>query len=214
VIEVLDNASPMKRCSHITHQNSENTYVGGGIMDCVRLSEARGCDNLLLIVNDIEPMTPILIDEFESAIEREPGLIQVAASVTHDSSPHSTIYPWMVSQSSSKLRRVPHSDLLCCIIRNSFIRSFGGFPHSRGGWGYDWEIAYHALDGKHRIAVADWCMVAHQDRLTVNDRRTRYVEMLEVYADRYPNLEFTIERIIAEHWRKGTIQMVDHEELR
>lgn len=186
--------------------------MGGGIIDCLRLSETRGCDNLLLIVNDIDLITPIVIDEFESALERVPGLIQVAASVTEKSTPHSKIYPWMVTQGSLKLRRVPHSDLLCCITRNSFVRSFGGFPFSRGGWGFDWELAFQALHRSRRIAVADWCVVGHQDKLTINDRRGRYEEMLQVYADRYPHLEFAIDRVVAEYWNHGTIQMVDDEE--
>jgi hypothetical protein len=202
-IEVLDNASPANRCSCVTQQNPTNTYIGGGIIDCYRLAEARECDNLFLVVNDIDPGTPIVIEQFEGALEKDQRLVQVAAAVTHDSSPHSTVYPWMVTQSSPKIRRVPHSDLLCCVIRTSFIRSFGGFPPSQGGWGYDWELAYQALLHGLHIAIADLSIVRHEDTLTANSIRLRGSEMFDVYNDRYPNSEFALQRTLTEYWRRG-----------
>ncbi len=214
VIEVLDNASPRNRCTCITQQNTENTYVGGGIIDCYRLAEARNCDNLFLVVNDIEPATPIVIEQFEEALDKDPALVQIAASMTFDSMPHAINYPWMLTQPSKRLRRVPHSDLLCCIIRNSFIRSFNGFPPSCGGWGYDWELAHQARLQRLKIAAADWCVVRHEDRVSVESaaagsKRSKYDEMLTVYKKRYPESEFTIKRTIAEYWRDNKLQLVD-----
>ena len=213
-IEVLDNASPQNRCSCITAQNPVNTYIGGGIIDCCRLAEAAKCDNLFFVANDIDPITPIVVAQFEAAFAHDPSLVQLSASLTHDSSPHAAVYPWMVAQPSQKTRRAPHSDLLCCIIRNSFLSSFGGFPLSRGGWGYDWELAHQALLQRFRIAVADWCVVKHEDKLSLDNehmgvKRSRHREMLNIYQSRYPNQEFAIQRTVAEYWSRGVIQMGD-----
>jgi hypothetical protein len=208
-IEVLDNASQMNRCSCITQQNTVNTYIGGGIVDCFRLANAHYCDNLFFIVNDIEPITPIVIDHFETALAKDRRLVQVAASVTSDSTPHAEFYPWMVALASQKLRRVPHADLLCCIIQNSFIQSFGGFLPSRGGWGYDWELAHQALIQGRHIAIADSSVVRHKDDSDVESRRTKYREMIDTYKSRYPNSEFLIQHTMAEYWIRGTIQFAD-----
>jgi hypothetical protein len=210
-IDVLDNASPSNRCNCITQQNAENTYIGGGITDCLRLAEARSCENLFFLVNDIEPTTPIVVDQFEQALAQNPTLVQVAAAVTRDSTPHSAYYPWMLAHPSNNLRRVPHSDLLCCIVRTPFIRSFNGFPPSRGGFGYDWELAYQALLGGLQIAIADWCVVRHEDKIiaegeAAGSKRSKEDEMINVYKNRYPHSEFAIIHTIAEYWRRGVIQ--------
>jgi hypothetical protein len=211
VIDVLDNASPSNRCSCITYQNTKNLFVGGGIIDCYRLAEEHNCDNLFLVVNDIEPLTPIVIEQFERELAKDPSLVQVTASLTSDSTPQATIYPWMVVDPSQRLRSVPHSDLLCCIIRPGLIRSFDRFPPSRGGWGYDWEIAHQARLQKLRIATADWCVVRHEDKVTAGNaaassKCNKYGEMLTVYRSRYPQFEFALDHTIVEYWRQGSIQ--------
>jgi hypothetical protein len=211
-IEVLDNASPANRSRYITRHNTVNTYIGGGIIDCCKLSQARNCDNLFFLVNDIEPLTPIVVDEFEHALASNPNVVQLAASITRDSSPQAIVYPWMVTQGSPVMRRVPHSDLLCCIMRNSFIRSFGGFPVSKGGWGYDLELAYQAFTRGLHIAVADWCVVRHENSVSVAVQQSRYHEMLQVYASRYPNREFDVDLVVAEGWRRGLIRMSDKQD--
>jgi hypothetical protein len=201
-IHVLDNASPRNRCSHISFQNPENTGIGGGIVDCFRLAAERCCDSLMLIANDIIPLSSIVIDQFEETLSRSPNLVQLSAAVSPDSSPQGTVYPWMVAQNSQNIRPAPHSDLLCCIVRCSFIHSFGGFVSSRGGWGYDWEIAYRALHQGKQIAIADWCVVRHEDRLSVDERIIRYGELLDVYATRYPKNEFFIENTVSEYQKR------------
>lgn len=205
-IDVLDNASPTNLCSRVTQYNRVNSFIGGGIIDAFRIAETRNCDNLFFLVNDIDPITPIVVGQFEAELLRNERLIQVAASVTIGSSPHTNAYPWMVAQPSQQLRRVPHSDLLCCIIPTSFVRSFGGFPMSRGGWGYDWELAYQARVRDRHIAVADWCVVRHIDNSDAVSKRNKHIEMLDIYKSRYPKFELDIRCTIADYWKRGMIK--------
>jgi hypothetical protein len=210
-IDVLDNASPRNRCTCVTIQNPKNTYIGGGILDCYRLAEARTCDNLFFIVNDVTPASPIIIEQFEATFAANPEVVQLTAAVTNDSKPQADIYPWMVSQRRDEVRLIPHADLLCCMIRMKFIESFGAFPMSQTGWGYDWEIAHQARLQNLKIAVADWSIIEHRDgdnSLGPTSRRNKIGEMLSVYKTRYPAIDFTIDHILAEYWKSGKIQFV------
>jgi hypothetical protein len=213
-IAVLDNASVNNRCTCITHQSHENTYIGGGILRCLELASLHNCDTLFLVVNDIQPATPIVIDDFEREMKSDLTLVQIGAAITSDSTPQAGLYPWMIAQPRRSLRRVPHSDLLCCILNVPFIRAFGDFPQSRGGWGYDLEIAYQGLIKHRSIAIADWCTVKHEDT-NVNasvpggyfiSQQDKYAEMRAVYRHRYPKSEFDIGNILHEYWKRGAFK--------
>jgi hypothetical protein len=195
-IAVIDNASPRNRCTCITHQNSHNTYIGGGLQDCIRLAEAQGSDFLFFVANDICPQSPIDINRFECAMSDNRCVVQVGAAVT-PTSDKANCYPWMVAQNGRDTRPVPHCDLLCCILRLSFIREFGGFPPSRSGWGYDWDIAYQAACRGRVVMISDLDIISHHGGdaggvPVAGCEEDKRAEMLAVYADRYPNIRMKI----------------------
>jgi hypothetical protein len=159
-IFVLDNASPTNRASCVTHRNRRNSYVGGGIRDCLALARAAEARFLLYCANDVECLTPLVISEFEAVMMGDPEVVLVSSAVSEDSD-QARGFPWMIGKPGRFLRRVRGADLLCCLIRTDFIESFGGLPPSKGGWGYCGEIAYQAkLQGK-KILVNDRSVVRH-----------------------------------------------------
>lgn len=164
-ILVLDNASPDNAASSTTHRNSVNSFVGGGIRDAIALVEARGASYLFFCVNDIDILNPISIAEFEAIMEMDPDLVMLSCSVTPDST-QAKLFPWMMQRDRHGLRQVRLADILCCVLRLDFIRSFGGFPSSKAGWGYAAELAYHARRLGKKIYVRDSCAVRHFDRST------------------------------------------------
>lgn len=159
-IHVLDNASPSHRSSVVTHQNAINSYTGGGLRDCIAHATASGASHLLFIVNDVSFRTALLVQEFERVVERSPNVVQVSATVTPEAAQASP-FPWMVEQEGHGVRITGHADLLVSLLDLHFVESFGGFPDSRGGWGYSWELAYQASCHNRDIVVLDGCVVGH-----------------------------------------------------
>ena len=159
-INVLDNASPRNPCSYITHRNARNTFVGGGIRDCLKLAGAAGARFLLFIANDIECRTPLYFSRFEEVALTDERIVLVSASISHDTT-QARIFPWMVAGSTTDVRLVPQADFLVSLIDVNFVSSFGGFPPSKGGWGYCWEFAYHANLQSKNIAVLDDTVIYH-----------------------------------------------------
>ena len=88
------------------------------------------------------------------------------------------------------LRRVRAADPICCLLRLDFIESFGGFPESKGGWGYASEVAYHARKQGKKIYVSDRCSVRHSraSGFLVTERGetiSKGDEAVRVYSQRY-----------------------------
>ena len=188
-ILVLDNASPTNRASSVTHRNEVNSYVGGGIRDCVALAESIGATYLFYCTNDVELLDPLVISNFERVVEHDPSAVVVTCALSDDSDQART-FPWMVRRPNSGLRRVRFADPICCLIRLDFLRGFGGFPPSVGGWGYSSEMAFHARRKDLGIYVDDSCAVRHekgQAFLTTSDgvRVSKWREASEVYEKRY-----------------------------
>ncbi len=184
-IDILDNGSPQKKSKYITYQNKTNTGVGGGINDCVELARQRGCNYLFFIANDIILKSRIDIGYLEKYILQEKDIVLISAALTKDSD--KIYYPWMNYQHPPTNRAVCHADLLCCLMDISFIDSFGGFPESRGGWGFDWELAYHArLRGK-KIVVCDYMTIKHDNSKTTTKETllAKQQEMRDIYNKRY-----------------------------
>lgn len=190
-INVLDNASPIKPCKYVTHQNVVNSYTGGGIRDCLRLSSEAGARFVLFIANDIQCVTPLIISRFEDVIRSDTSAVHVSASITPDSA-QALSFPWMVRRSHAGARIVPHADLLVSLIDREFISSFGGFPESRGGWGYAMELSYHAHLGSKKIYILDDCVVQHsgipQNGSPEKVRAEKAREARDVYRERYGNI--------------------------
>ncbi len=184
-INILDNASPQKKSKYITHQNKTNSGVGGGINDCLELARQAGCNYLFFIVNDIILKSRIDIEYFEKYVVQNSDTVLMSAALTQDSD--KKCYPWMNCQSPPANRIACHADLLCCIIDISFIDSFGGFPDSRGGWGFDWELAYHAALQEKKVVICDYMTVKHDNSKTTSHEVlfARQREMQDIYTERY-----------------------------
>jgi hypothetical protein len=52
-IRVLDNASPACRATCVTDHNLVNSFIGGGIKDCLALAKKEACRYVLIVMNDI-----------------------------------------------------------------------------------------------------------------------------------------------------------------
>lgn len=199
-ISVLDNCSPHNCSRYVTHRNTVNAYIGGGIRSCIKLAEEAGSRYLLFIANDVEPVTVLRIDHLEEMIESDTNIVQLGVSLTLDSDKIS-YYPWMANHGKAENRVVPHCDLLCCILRLDFVRDFGGFPDSKSGWGYDLEIAYHANVREKRILIADEYTVRHAGDTARSDfalgkRFNKLKELKEIYAPRYGDFEHLMSRLL------------------
>lgn len=187
-IHLLDNASPRLRSKHATHRNEVNTYIGGGIRDCVALAERRGCAFLFFVVNDIKALDALRIADFEELMGRDDDVVQVSAALTGGSD-KVQFAPHMTSRGTAA-RIVPHANLLACLLRLDFIAGFGGFPESKSGWGYDLDIAYRAARLGKKIVVSDRCRIEHAN--TVRTMRLesglvldKAAEMESVYRRRF-----------------------------
>ena len=188
-ILVLDNASPTNLASCVTHRNSVNSYVGGGINDCIRLAQVQGARYLFFCANDITILNRLDIAEFQSVVDLEPEVVQFSCSVSPDST-QATNFPWMVRRDGSAIRRVRQADLVCCLIRLDFLTTFGGFPLSKGGWGYSAELAFHAKLQDRKIYVNDRCTFQHLARKRVvvtesGETVDKLAEVARIYSRRY-----------------------------
>jgi hypothetical protein len=179
---------------YITHQNVVNTHTGGGINDCLRIASTAGARYLLFIANDIKMVTPVRFCHFERTALSDAGIVQVSASITPDTS-QARRFPWMVNLGTTVDRAVPHADLLVSLLDIRFIESFGGFPVSRGGWYFDWELAWHARKMSKKILIDDSCVILHdgtpQDRdgqAADSVRAYKRLEARDVYRARYGDL--------------------------
>jgi hypothetical protein len=191
-IAVLDNASPHSRSRYTTHQNAANSYIGGGICDCAGLARQAGFDRLLFIANDVECVTPVIFDRFLEVMNEDPGVVQVSAAITEDSR-QAVPFPWMVARGDWRLRTVSQSDFLVSLIDLPFLAQFGGFPFSRGGWGYPWELAFHAKETGRRIVLLNRCIIRHEPdwkRADQDDegRARKKRESLDVYKSKYGHI--------------------------
>jgi GT2 family glycosyltransferase len=188
-IFVLDNASPRKRSRYISYQNARNSYIGGGINDCLELARQNGGRYLMFFTNDIIFTADVNIAAMESIMDSNSDVVQIGASVTNNST-QAKSYPWMIRQNGTTPRVVPHCDLICSMLRLSFIEEFGGFPPSLSGWGYDWELAYQAKSKGYRVLVDDSCCVRHSEykgELRCEDGRIidKQLELEAIYNQRY-----------------------------
>ncbi|MEW4924693.1 hypothetical protein [Algibacter sp. 2305UL17-15] len=187
-IHVLDNASPENKCDFITHQNKINSGVGGGIRDCIKLAREYGSKYVMFIANDIVPVTKIDIGHLMEIMEFNDDVVQISASLTKNSD--KKYYPWMTNMDNGDNRLVHHADLLCSILDLDFIESFGGFPESKSGWGYDWEIGYQAKIKNKKIVISDLYRIKHVNDIKNNSSETWNIKLQElkrVYNKRYGN---------------------------
>jgi hypothetical protein len=188
-IFVLDNASPTNRASCVTHRNGVNSYIGGGLLDCINLAQAQGARYLFFCANDIKILNRLNIAEFQRVLDLDAQVVQFSCSVTPDST-QATNFPWMVRRHGGAIRRVRQADLVCCLIRLNFLATFGGFPLSKGGWGYAAELAFQAkLQGK-KIYVSDRCTFQHLARKPAvvtesGETVDKSTEATSIYSRRY-----------------------------
>ncbi|MGB5820425.1 MAG: hypothetical protein WBG90_13155 [Saonia sp.] len=185
-INLLDNSSPTNKSKFITHQNDINSGVGGGIKDCIKLAMDDNKKYLMFITNDIVPITKIDFLHLIHIMKHNPDVVQVSASLTKNSD--KKYYPWMINVGNKDNRIVRHADLLCCLLDLSFLQSFGGFPESNSGWGYDWEIGYQARLKKKKIVICDQYKIKHVEKTNSDShhmRQQKMMELKEVYNMRY-----------------------------
>jgi glycosyltransferase involved in cell wall biosynthesis len=207
-VYVLDNASQKNCCSCATHRNKSNSGVGGGVSDAFRLAESMKAKIILFCTNDVEIVDPSDIPELVDYIESDGEVVQIGASITPESQ-NAQLYPWMVKHENSSVRKVIHCDLLLCAVRIDFIKSYGWFPSSRGGYGYDWELAYHVDRNKKKILVHDRVTVKHHatlpDEEAAQSHFAREQEQYRVYGLRYgrPNLDADCVSQFASHAIRG-----------
>jgi hypothetical protein len=196
-IYVLDNASPRNRCRCVTDQNSTNSYIGGGIIDCIGLAERHGADYLFLVMNDVVPYSPLHIEYLEAILDARREVVQIGCALT-TTSLCTRIYPWMAWHGGWTVRPVPLSDIMCSIFRLDFVRSFGGFPLSKGAWGYDWELAFHASRQNKIILISDQHVVSHATRYQpeVGTQQEKLAERNAIYERRYPDFDATVRRVM------------------
>lgn len=191
-ILVLDNASPTNPASCVTHQNKVNSYVGGGIRDCLALAESLGARYLFYCVNDVTLCDPLVIEDFQKVMDVDPSVAAISCALSSDSV-QVRRFGWLAQTPGGGLRRLRAIDLIACLIRLDFVRSFGGFPESRGGWGYMTELAHHARKQGLKLLVNDGCAVRHMSGRTAlvtkdNQRICKGHESEEVYGRRYGSL--------------------------
>jgi hypothetical protein len=72
--------------------------------------------------------------------------------------------------------------------------AFCNFPDSKSGWGYDYEIAYRALERRRTIAVCDWSLARHRgesyrSQMVLGYDFDKRKEMEEVYGERFRDSE-------------------------
>jgi hypothetical protein len=96
----------------------------------------------------------------------------------------------MVRRRGSTIRRVRQADLVCCLIRLDFLATFGGFPMSKGGWGYSAELAFNAKQQGKKIYVNDRCTFQHLARKRVvltesGETVDKSREVINIYSRRY-----------------------------
>lgn len=182
-IHILDNASPQNKCKYITHQNSKNSGIGGGIKDCIRLACENDCRYLFLITNDIIPVTKLDMNHLSDIISYNKGIVQLSVSLTQDSD--KKYYPWMLNQGQGNNRVVTHADILCCVLDTEFIKQFGGFPDSWSGWGYDWELSYQAGVQNKKIVICDRYKVEHIQKTILSKEKVKMNELKSVYNKKY-----------------------------
>lgn len=190
-INVLDNCSPGNKSKYITHQNKANTYVGGGIKDCINLAKQHNCKYLFFVVNDLEIVNCLDIRYLENLMEKDHTVVQAGISVTDDSD-KARYYEWMANKGKDKDRVVRHCDLLCCMIRLDFIDEFGGFLDSKSGWGYDWELAHQAKLRNKKIVISDKFLCRHKaetdkwaDASALLSKKRKKKELVKTYNERY-----------------------------
>jgi hypothetical protein len=190
-IFLLDNGSPCDRPSCATHRNDVTSHDGGGLRDCVAIAEARGAEFLFFCSGDIEIRDALAIADFEAVALADPSVVVVSCALTPDSC-GAAARPSMLRGLGRGLRAVPHVELLCCLLRLDFLRSYGGFPPSRGSWGFAQEIAYQAARQRKRILVDDrcsirrWRMAADPEIvLASGEIINRQHERVAVYKERY-----------------------------
>jgi hypothetical protein len=187
-IAVLDNGSPRDRSPVATDFNPVNTGVGGGILDCMERARQAGARWLLFITNDIECLTPLRFSRFDEIVTTHSTVVHVSATLSPDSA-QAGIFPWMVTQTGAGARPVPHADLLVSCVDLDFVASFGDFPPSLGGWGYSWELAFHAVRVGKTIVMLDDCVVSHVNSGPEEARaaagKAKEAEVARVYHGRY-----------------------------
>lgn len=211
-IHVLDNASPRSRSRYVTHHNEVNTYVGGGINDCVQLAKNAGSRYLLFLTNDVKCVTRMDVAHFEQVMENDSRIVQVSGAITPDTA-QARAFPWMIDQGYGKDRVVPHADFLVSMLDTEFIASFDGFPSSRGGWGYAWEFAYHAQLQSRLIVVADSCVVWHDGTPQSEGnpdavRAEKAEEARRVYGAKYGDLPgHRFQRAVTESYLRRSVSL-------
>ncbi|MEO8361497.1 MAG: hypothetical protein ABI672_15800 [Vicinamibacteria bacterium] len=192
-IYVLDNASPTNRAKSATHRNRVNSYVGGGIRECIELAESMGASYVFYCANDVNFQGSLDIATFQRVMDDDPSVVLFSCSLTADSH-QARVFPWMVQRAGGSVRQVRAIDPLCCLMRLDFIRGFGGFPESRGGWGFSAELAFHARTQGKKIYVSDTCAVGHTTAGSglVGERGAKIskaTEAAQVYANRYGSID-------------------------
>lgn len=181
-LSVLDNASPQGVSKYANVFNAQNSYIGGGIRDCIKLARSANKQFLLFITNDIKIKRHFHLPELEKILLQDDDVVQVSASLSNTSD--KSYYPWMYSSGRTGIRRVHHADFLFTFIRISFVEFFGGFPNSKSGWGYDWEFSYQAARHKRKILICDDLEIEHHARHEVKNY-WKSQELKQVYNRRY-----------------------------
>ncbi len=180
-INVLDNSSPYNRCNVTTHQNKQNSFIGGGIKDCIRLAKESGAKYLLFITNDSE-INKIDISVLETKMEFDQDIVQLSLSLTFDSD--KTTYPWMYQQYGDNYRKVVHSDLVTSMLRLDFLDT-QEFPESKSGWGYDWQIGFEARQAGKKVVMCDIYSCRHINIYNESIQREKQEELMNIYTKKY-----------------------------
>ena len=147
----------------------------------------------MFIANDIECLTPLRFSRFAEIVTTHPTVVHVSAALSRDSV-QAAIFPWMITRNCTGARPVKHADLLVSCVDLDFLASFGDFPPSLGGWGYSWELAFHADRVGRTIMVLDDCVVRHVNSGPEDDRamarKAKELEVARVYHQRYGCIPF------------------------
>jgi hypothetical protein len=171
---------------HLRHVNAKLPMFvldnASGLRDCLELGRRAGAAWLLFIANDVSPLRPICVQEFVDAVNRWPNAVHVSASITAASA-QAAVFPWMIHRSGAVARQVVHADILVSLINIAFVQDFGGFPDSQGGWGYSWELAFHARRAGRPVVLLDACVIEHCS--DGRDVAWKQREAQKMYLDKY-----------------------------
>ena len=66
----------------MTDHNRVNSFIGDGIKDCLELARKKSSRYVLIVMNDIELLTPLEIERFEEIMEADSSAVQIGPALT------------------------------------------------------------------------------------------------------------------------------------